>query len=80
MPDESGKCSLPDFKAFFETGGPKVVAAEVMALKKDPITKELSDDYDQIAIGIGNGSLNYEPTEAQKEAARAKDIHADLRV
>lgn len=57
---DSNKATPSEVKAFFEAdGGSKVGAAEIMALKKDPITKETLGDYDDIAFGIGNGTLTY---------------------
>jgi len=54
------KATPLEVRAFFESdGGRKVSAAEIMALKKDPFTKENRPDYDQIAYGIGDGTLNY---------------------
>lgn len=54
------KASPKEVKEFFEAnGGRKVGATEIMALKKDPATKKDLPDYDQIAEGIGDGSLTY---------------------
>jgi hypothetical protein len=56
---EDVKCSLTEFKQYFEEGSRKIAAAEIMALKKDKDTGELRPDYDQIAVGIGNGTFTY---------------------
>lgn len=54
------KASPAEVRAFFEAdGAPKVSSAELMALKKDPVTKDNLPDYDQVAYGIGDGSLTY---------------------
>lgn len=55
----SGKASPSEVRAFFEQDGArKVSARELIALKKDDDKNDLPD-YDQIAEGIGNGSLTY---------------------
>lgn len=71
MPDDTGKATLSEVRAFFEDGSRKLAAAEIMALKKDRVTKQELIDYDQVALGIGNGSFNYVPTDAQVKAAQA---------
>jgi len=51
-----GKASINEVKAFFEAdGGRKVQMAELKDLK----TGHEGKDYDDIALGIGNGSLTY---------------------
>jgi hypothetical protein len=53
------KASPTQIRAFFETGtADKVGARELMALKKGPDGVAIPD-YDQIAIGIADGSLTY---------------------
>jgi hypothetical protein len=57
--DSNGKCSIGEFRDFFEAAGArKVEAAELMRLKKSRDGAELPD-YDQVAKGIGDGSLSY---------------------
>ena len=60
MPETgNGKCSIKEFKSFFEDGdGPRVEASELMRLKKSTQGEELPD-YDQVARGIADGSLTY---------------------
>lgn len=54
------KASPTEVRAFFEAGDArKVGAKELIALKKDPETGEPIPDYDQIAEGIGSGTLTY---------------------
>lgn len=58
------KAKPSEVKAFFEAGGGrKVGAREIMELKKinGVPTKGVSQEtaYDDIAVGIGNGSLTY---------------------
>lgn len=54
------KATPSQIKAFFEAdGGDKIGAKEIMALKKVPGTTTELPDYDQIAYGIGDGSLTY---------------------
>ena len=54
------KATPQEVRAFFDEGSDrKVGARELIALKKDPETGEPIPDYDQIAEGIGNGSLTY---------------------
>jgi len=60
MSDNGTKASPAEVRAFFEEGGArKVGARELIALKKDPETGDPIPDYDQIAEGIGDGSLTY---------------------
>jgi hypothetical protein len=68
------KADLTTVRKFFEEGGQKISAAELMALKKDKDADEKLPDYDQIAMGIGDGTLNYEPTEEQIKRAQARQI------
>jgi hypothetical protein len=68
MTDTAVKASPGELRAFFEAGGArKVTSAELMALKKhvpdDPATGRTQAAagaaYDEIAVGIGNGTLTY---------------------
>jgi hypothetical protein len=67
MPNAEGKATPGEVRAYFDgginpiTGQPaaKVTASEIMALKKTPGTTEALPDYDQLAFGIGNGTLTY---------------------
>jgi hypothetical protein len=53
------KATIKQLKEFFEEGnGPKVEITELKALKKDAAGGDLPD-YDDIAYGIGNGTLTY---------------------
>lgn len=50
------KCSVKEFREFFESnGGRKVTMTELKEIK----ASEGGSDYDAIAFGIGNGSLTY---------------------
>lgn len=54
MDDQNQRAKPSDIRAYFEEGGyPKVSLQEIKQLKEKP------SDYDDIAIGIGNGSLTY---------------------
>lgn len=56
---DSNKASITEIKEFFQAdGGPAVSAKEIIRLKKTPEGVPLPD-YDQIAIGIKNGTLTY---------------------
>lgn len=74
MADEPQKATVLEFKAFFNTGiapltlvdgklvaglpYPEVSNAEIMAMKKADNANG-TDHYQQLAVGIGNGSLTY---------------------
>jgi hypothetical protein len=77
---EPPKASLGEVRKYFEDGGPKMPATEMMACKKDRTTGEEFPDYDQIATGLGDGSLTYEISEEQKKRAQAITHHPDLRI
>jgi hypothetical protein len=49
------KATPSEMRVYFEAdGGPKLTASEIMTLKKaDP------DGYDNVAIGVKNGTLTY---------------------
>ncbi len=55
--DETGRASLSGVRAYF--GPPTLTSKEIMACKKVPGTNELLPDWDQLATGIGNGTLTY---------------------
>jgi hypothetical protein len=57
--DTPTRATPTQIRTFFETSATdKVGARELMGLKKDQDGKEIPD-YDQIATGLGNGSLTY---------------------
>lgn len=74
------KADLKTVREYFEEGGPKIAATEFMALKKDKATDTKLIDYDQIAIGIADGSFTYPDDEEQIEAAKQITHHPTLRV
>lgn len=55
------KATPAQVRAFFDENSNRapVGAKELIALKKDAETGEPIPDYDQIAYGIGDGSLTY---------------------
>jgi hypothetical protein len=57
---ETGKATPTSIRKFFGPNGEgkELTTRELMALKKDPDKNDLPD-YDQIARGIGTGSLTY---------------------
>jgi len=50
-----GKANIKELKGFFEQGSRKVSMAELKELKAG----NDGQDYDDIAYGIGNGTLTY---------------------
>lgn len=52
------KAKPNEVKAYFEEGSRKVETKEILRLKKSADGQDLPD-YDQIAEGIGNGTLTY---------------------
>jgi hypothetical protein len=55
----NGRATIPEVVAFFEENGRKLPKVELGKLKKDSDGAEIPD-YEQIAAGIGDGSLTYE--------------------
>jgi hypothetical protein len=51
------RATIPEVIAFFEADGRKMSKLELGKLKK---ATDGEESYDQIAVGIGNGSLTYE--------------------
>jgi hypothetical protein len=78
---EMTKADLPTVRNFFQDGGVPLPAKEIMACKKDKDTKEDLSDYDEIANGIGDGTLTY-PDLTGDRLARARELeqHPTLRV
>ena len=71
------KAEMKEVREFFETGAKKVTAADLMGLKRvaGPGGQELPD-YDQVAEGIGDGSMTYELTPEQKANINAQRADA----
>jgi hypothetical protein len=68
------KAELTTVKNFFQEGGPKLAANEIMACKKNKETGEVLEDYDEIAEGIGNGSFTYPDVSPERKAAAAARV------
>jgi len=71
---EGVKAELPVVRAFFEDGGPKLAAAELMACKKQDGV--VIPDYDEIAIGIADGSFDYPKVDDARHNAAAERVDA----
>jgi hypothetical protein len=60
---DSAKASVPEVKAYFAAGdnGKAVVAKDLIALKKAAGAEGSGNAtaYDDLAVGIGNGTLTY---------------------
>jgi hypothetical protein len=58
--DKDARITVKEFKAFFEAdGGEKVTIQELKALKEEPSVGGNKNGYDDIAVGLTNGSLTY---------------------
>jgi hypothetical protein len=79
--DDTKKATIASIKAYFGLNGQgaPISAKEIMTLKKpvsgDP-TAGFLPDYDQIAIGLGTGTLTYELTPRQKKQINAERVEA----
>lgn len=56
---DTNKATVPEVKAYFGDGGKAVTARDLIDLKKAPSVAGHASAYDDLAFGIGDGSLSY---------------------